>query len=84
MCGIAGIILDDNVSMSRINIDRCLSAMLFMLRSRGPEASKTHRIMNGRGILGHTRLRVSDPSSEADQPFLTKAEKGVLVFNGEI
>jgi len=50
---------------------------------RGPDATKFY--IDGESIfLGHNRLRIVDLNSNADQPFVSKDKRYVILFNGEI
>ncbi len=75
MCGISGIIGDNSNS-------NLLSEMIETQKHRGPDSSGKH-VKNG-VCLGHNRLSIIDLSDSANQPFIDKSERYVLVFNGEI
>jgi asparagine synthase (glutamine-hydrolysing) len=73
MCGIAGFIGEDQGRIDRM----CTS-----LVHRGPDGNGTYV---GHGVsLGHARLAILDPSSNADQPMWNDERTIVIVFNGEI
>ena len=75
MCGIAGII-GENVS------EPVLDKMLLSQKHRGPDF--TGKYVSESVILGHNRLSIIDLSEEANQPFYSKDQRYILVFNGEI
>jgi asparagine synthase (glutamine-hydrolysing) len=77
MCGIAGIINQNNEIVDEALINRIIDAV-------------AHRGPNGRGIyidnniaLGHRRLSIIDLSEHANQPMFYGNDM-VIVFNGEI
>jgi len=73
MCGIVGYI-----SSTSYNLDNHLLA----LKHRGPDSSGVY--YNTQLGLGHTRLSIVDTGAEADQPFISKNQQYIIVFNGEI
>ena len=75
MCGISGIIGDN------FNSDVLLK-MIETQKHRGPDSSGKY-VQNG-VCLGHNRLSIIDLSEAANQPFIDKLERYILVFNGEI
>ena len=81
MCGI-NIIVDKhkNLDPTFINI------MSEFTRHRGPDETKIGRFDNKTTsyFLGANRLKISDPSDAASQPFISSDSKFVLLFNGEI
>ena len=86
MCGIAGII--GLASGHRNLISNSITRMTRSLEHRGPDHWD---VWTERNIgLGHTRLRVLDLGSRADQPFRlhnpsrSRSATSTLVFNGEI
>ena len=81
MCGIAGI-LDLRGDVQPDLLGGQVTAMLELVRERGPDASG---VWSGDGaVLGHRRLRIIDLSPEADQPMVSRSGNEVVVFNGEI
>lgn len=78
MCGIAGFVGDlEHDSLSSL-IERMKSAMVH----RGPDAAGSYL---AKGVaMGHTRLKIIDLSSSADQPFKSSDGRYCIVFNGEI
>jgi len=75
MCGIAGII-GENSS------EHVLDKMLLSQKYRGPDF--TGKYVSESIVLGHNRLSIIDLSEEANQPFYSKDNRYILVFNGEI
>ena len=79
MCGIAGYLGHDRISISRIE------ATLDLMRQRGPD-NRSHRswtMSNGMNVtLLHSRLSIVDLEPRSNQPF--ECDGCALVFNGEI
>ncbi|WP_347175239.1 asparagine synthase (glutamine-hydrolyzing) [Polaribacter uvawellassae] len=75
MCGISGVIGNN------LNED-VLSKMIATQKHRGPDSSGKY-VKNG-VCLGHNRLSIIDLTDAANQPFIDKTERYILVFNGEI
>ena len=75
MCGIAGII---GKNTSELVLDK----MLLSQKHRGPDFSGKYIAESI--VLGHNRLSIIDLSEEANQPFYSKDQRYILVFNGEI
>lgn len=80
MCGIAGILTPAGGEQPTA----ALAAQIASLRHRGPDDSGTWHDPEGRVHLGHTRLAVLDLSDAGHQPMLSRSERFVVVFNGEI
>ncbi len=76
MCGIVGVISEDPGQRSAI------VGMRDALSHRGPDGSGV--IETGRIALGHTRLRVIDPSDDGAQPMSTMDGRFTIVYNGEL
>lgn len=76
MCGIIGTIGFSNSKFLDLKT----------IAHRGPDASDTWVSPNSEFAveLGHTRRAILDLSENGNQPFLTKDERYVFVFNGEI
>tara|TARA_B100000686_G_scaffold331260_1_gene394548 strand:+ start:2565 stop:4454 length:1890 start_codon:yes stop_codon:yes gene_type:complete len=77
MCGLAGIIghISDLENQNLIK-------MLSIQSHRGPDG---HRILKtNNSLLGFSRLKIIDFSDRAMQPMVSRDNKHVLVFNGEI
>src|SRR5215213_10231160 len=76
MCGIAGEITRDGAPADAIAVERMTRA----LRRRGPDDSGLWA--SGPVALGHRRLAIIDPSTQAKQP-MTDSDLGLtIVFNG--
>ena len=75
MCGIAGVIGE------KANPD-VLDKMLSVQQHRGPDF--TGKYLKDRVALGHNRLSIIDLKPIANQPFFSKDERYILIFNGEI
>jgi asparagine synthase (glutamine-hydrolysing) len=81
MCGIAGIFggsLDGNSTA------RVLASMGEAIRHRGPDDSGVWFDIDSRIGLAHQRLSIVDLSAAGHQPMHSKAQRYVVVFNGEI
>src|SRR5688500_13915314 len=78
MCGITGI-----VSTSTLNKEAVIS-LKDAMKHRGPDANDVFFNKNDTVALGHARLSIIDLSAEANQPFLSRDGRYVIVFNGEI
>ncbi len=76
MCGIAGIIGDENYAAD-------LTKMLKSIAHRGPDYSDTY-FDRGFAAIGHNRLSIIDLSASANQPFSDASGRFYLTFNGEI
>lgn len=75
MCGITGFI------STKWHADD-LRNMTQRLQHRGPDAAGFY--INASVHLGHRRLSILDLSSAANQPFFSKDNRYVMVFNGEV
>ncbi|MCB0518007.1 MAG: asparagine synthase (glutamine-hydrolyzing) [Lewinellaceae bacterium] len=78
MCGIAGIVWQNNQEQKQAAIRRMTDA----IAHRGPNADG--HFVNQRVALGHRRLSIIDLSPEANQPFWDSSDRYVIVFNGEV
>src|SRR5205823_7855239 len=79
MCGLAGLVDSTSTLPTRVRIEAAFAA----LARRGPDAHQVWR--EGPCTLLHSRLRVVDTSSRADQPMIRNGRNQVvMVFNGEI
>ena len=79
MCGIVGYwsarrLLDPNI----------FERMTASLSHRGPDASGIWSCPTSNITLGHRRLSVLDLSDTGAQPMISKSQRFVIVFNGEI
>lgn len=79
MCGIAGILHWDKTPV----VPSELSAMVALLKHRGPDEQNTQTPSAGVG-LAHCRLKVIDLSAAARQPMSDESGQIQLLFNGEI
>lgn len=79
MCGIFGVV-DLHGTVERSGMERSLAR----LAHRGPDGAGVWYSSCGRIGLGHSRLAVVDLTNAADQPMLSRNERFVVVFNGEI
>lgn len=78
MCGIAGIINFDKTTVK----SNVLEKMKRSLYHRGPDANGIYS-ENNIGLV-HTRLSILDLSKKANQPFISKNKRYVLIYNGEL
>jgi asparagine synthase (glutamine-hydrolysing) len=82
MCGVVGLIAlgagDKDAAIHR------LERMLGTLQHRGPDAHGSWQDPGMPVFLGHTRLAVVDLSAEGAQPMLSRSQRYVLSYNGEI
>jgi asparagine synthase (glutamine-hydrolysing) len=79
MCGFIGILFSSPVS-NRLALTKACDAM----RRRGPDAEGEWWSSDGSVGLGHRRLAILDLDARADQPMLSRDERYIIVFNGEI
>ena len=79
MCGIIGLYKQDRA----INFSNFTEALKEM-QHRGPDGQDTKMFLDGKLMLGHTRLSIRDLSSAAEQPMFSNDGRYVIVFNGEI
>jgi asparagine synthase (glutamine-hydrolysing) len=77
MCGITGFI-----SSSWVMND--LHKMTRKLKHRGPDAEGFYYNTDQDVFLGHRRLCILDLSDAANQPFYSKDNRYVMVYNGEV
>jgi asparagine synthase (glutamine-hydrolysing) len=74
MCGIAGIIGDNNTGI--------LTNMLSATRHRGPDDSGTYT--DNHCSIGMNRLSILDLSAAGHQPMISDDKRYVIVYNGEV
>ncbi|MBM3453656.1 MAG: asparagine synthase (glutamine-hydrolyzing) [Bacteroidetes bacterium] len=79
MCGIFGVINDQNKEIDRDLFK--ISAKL--MNHRGPDSYGQWGIDN-HIELGHLRLSIIDLKAESNQPFFSSCEQYVIIYNGEI
>ena len=78
MCGINGI-----YNISKLNSPlQEMEKMIAKQNHRGPDASGTY--VNDFVAFGHSRLSIIDLEASSNQPFYSKDNKFILIFNGEI
>jgi len=83
MCGITGF-LDINKNVGREELEQTIRIMKDSLTHRGPDGSDIW-INSKDGIaLGHQRLSIIDLSSAGNQPMISRCERFVIVYNGEV
>jgi asparagine synthase (glutamine-hydrolysing) len=79
MCGFCGIIHFD----TQQNVDdSIIQKMNWAIAHRGPDGEGVY--VNGEIGLGHRRLSIIDLTENGRQPFYSKDNRYVIVFNGEI
>lgn len=79
MCGIFGALsLDGRPLQARASLERIARG----LRHRGPDCA--HILTSPEFALGAARLRIIDPSSNADQPLRSRDQRLWIACNGEI
>jgi asparagine synthase (glutamine-hydrolysing) len=79
MCGIFGAVALPGRVLAHEGL---LPAMAASLHHRGPDGARLLR--SSRCALGATRLRIIDPTEQADQPFCSPNGSSWLACNGEI
>jgi asparagine synthase (glutamine-hydrolysing) len=79
MCGIFGAV---RISGNALAHEGLFPAMAASLHHRGPDGARLLR--SSRCALGASRLRIVDPTEQADQPFHTPDGETWLACNGEI
>jgi asparagine synthase (glutamine-hydrolysing) len=81
MCGIAGFL---DLRSERTRSLQILAAMTRAIAHRGPNAEGLWQSPEGVVNLGHRRLSIIDLSPTGAQPMVSRDERYVLIFNGEI
>jgi asparagine synthase (glutamine-hydrolysing) len=76
MCGIAGILQTNK------NNNQELLDIIKTINHRGPDNTGTW--FNNNIALGNTRLKVVDLDERSNQPFVSKNNRYIMIFNGEI
>lgn len=79
MCGICGFFSKSSSSYNNI-IDNMSNTLLH----RGPDNRGTWKDEKFGLFLGHQRLSILDLSNNGNQPMLSKSNRFILIFNGEI
>ena len=82
MCGIAGIW--DRTSSSKDNLLSQVKEMARIMQNRGPDSSGSWIDADNGLAFSHSRLSILDLSDTGNQPMISKSNRYVLVFNGEI
>jgi asparagine synthase (glutamine-hydrolysing) len=80
MCGIVALFPDERPLDAADGV--LLRAMTARLRHRGPDGART--ALEPRFGLGTARLRILDPRSAADLPFVSDDGRVLLAYNGEV
>lgn len=80
MCGIGGFFLSTDFILAKDTLTKILKK----INHRGPDDNGLFEGNNSRIGLAHTRLSIQDLSKLGHQPMVSKDQKIVLVFNGEI
>ena len=78
MCGIVGIVSSISIGKNP------MPSMIQKLEHRGPDAKDSFVAEDRKVALGHTRLSILDLSANANQPFHSKNDRYVIVYNGEV
>ena len=81
MCGISGILKLSCSTRTEFNKSHIIE-MTKALSHRGPDNSDIWEEDNV--FLGHTRLSILDLSSKGNQPMISRSQRFVITFNGEI
>lgn len=82
MCGITGFLRLRN--SSKVGDDDLIQAMTTELGHRGPDSYGYFHDSEYGLSLGHRRLSILDLSANGNQPMVSKCQRYVLIFNGEI
>lgn len=82
MCGLAGFVDRAGALAGRETV--VLEAMAESLAHRGPDEQRCQFDPVSRTGLAFRRLRVIDPSPAGSQPMVSRDERWLIVFNGEI
>ena len=83
MCGIAGF-LDHSRALGGRDMESITKSMVETLRHRGPNHQGIW-VDEGCGLaLGHQRLSIIDLSEAGNQPMISRNERYVMSYNGEI
>lgn len=79
MCGIAGFI-----NKNRRNFRDDIKAMCDVMKDRGPDAEGIWAEEDASVVLGHRRLSILDLSTGGAQPMMSRNQRFVMSYNGEI
>jgi len=80
MCGLAGVINNDDATVDRKSLHLAAEAM----QARGPDGEGVWVEDGQSAAFVHRRLAIIDLSENAAQPMLDNSERYVITFNGEI
>ena len=78
MCGIAGLINDENIDKNYLN------KIISNLYNRGPDNQDFWLDNKRKFCFIHTRLSILDLSENGNQPMRSQSENILITFNGEI
>ena len=83
MCGIAGFINFEK-KLAKGKLKNYVMKMSQSLKSRGPDASGhwCDEVLNV--AISHRRLSIIDLSKKANQPMISKNQRFLIVYNGEL
>lgn len=81
MCGLCGF-KDFNQAVNRSRYEEIINVMMNEINHRGPDSGNFKILDNT--VLGFRRLSIQDLSVDGDQPFTSKTQNSILLFNGEI
>jgi asparagine synthase (glutamine-hydrolysing) len=80
MCGFIFIHQSNKIKIDLKQFNNALN----MQKWRGPDASHTMVLEDGKVLMGHNRLSIIDPIARSDQPMTSDCGRYVIVYNGEI
>ena len=81
MCGISGLIGWQGSTNDGL---KTINKMCETLNHRGPDDRGIWKDQNSKIFLGHNRLSILDLSKFGKQPMISKCERYVIIYNGEI
>jgi asparagine synthase (glutamine-hydrolysing) len=79
MCGIVGFVSNNQI-FSNEDIQKACN----ILAHRGPDAGDIYKSEESGIALGHRRLSILDLSEAANQPFYSRDNRYIIVYNGEV
>jgi len=83
MCGIAGF-LEPHSVRTRNELESIVLSMTATIAHRGPDDQGVWVDIAGGIAFGHRRLSIIDLSATGHQPMISRSQRYVIVFNGEI
>ncbi|MBI3543286.1 MAG: asparagine synthase (glutamine-hydrolyzing) [Deltaproteobacteria bacterium] len=83
MCGISGF-LEAGPGAANAALEAVVRSMALAIAHRGPDDAGAWADASAGVALGHRRLSILDLSPEGHQPMVSRDERFVVVFNGEI